>query len=170
MEKLPLFPEFDPENDKTNVGKRFRKWTARLENLFLALNLADDTRQRALMLHYAGEITHDAYLANKPEAEPADGEKYKSAKEIPTKIYEPKKNELIAEHEFTLSKQKEGQTFDEYITELKTLAKRCTFTEENTRIRSQLISNCKSTQLRKRIFREPEKYANLDAVIELGRG
>ena len=56
-----------------------------------------------------------------------------------------------------------------YITELRQLARYCSFTNTNDRIRSQLISHCQLSQLRKRVFREPDKYTSLDAVIELGR-
>lgn len=134
------------------------------------MNITNDDRKRALLLHYVGEQTHDIYDANKPVTEPDEGSKFVSAKTVLENVFKPKKNELVAEHEFTVCRQKDTQTFDEYITELRQLAKYCSFNENNdARIRSQLISNCKSTQLRKRVFREPEKYKSLDEVIDLGR-
>ena len=101
MTHIPNFPEFDPDNDKTNVGKRWEKYTGRLENFFLAMNITNDARKRALLLHYVGEHTHEIYEANKTEPEPDEGEKYKTAKTDLTKVFTPKKNELVAEHEFT---------------------------------------------------------------------
>lgn len=145
------------------------KYTARLENLFLAMNITDDARKRVLLLHYVGEHTDDISEANKSDQEPDDGNKYETAKTDLTKIFTPKKNALVAEHECTAYRQKETQTFDEYITELRQLPRYCSFINTNDRIRSELISHCILSQLRKRVFRDPEKYTSLDAVIELGR-
>lgn len=79
MTHIPTFPEFDPENYKTNVQNRWVKYTARLENFFLAKKITDDARKRALVLHYVGEHTHDIYEANKSDEEP-DDIKYKKSK------------------------------------------------------------------------------------------
>lgn len=130
MTHIPTFPEFDPENYKTNVQNRWVKYTARLENFFLAKKITDDARKRALVLHYVGEHTHDIYEANKSDEEP-DDIKYKKAKILTTK-----KNELVAEHEFSACRQKETQTFDKYITEIRQLARNCSFTNTNDRMRS----------------------------------
>ena len=67
---LPAFPSFDYETDKSSAGPRWRKWLGRLENLFVAMALArdeDDSRRRALLLHYAGERVYDIYNAEKTD-------------------------------------------------------------------------------------------------------
>ena len=68
---------------------------------------------------------------------------------------------------FRNCKQKEGQTLDEYLTELRKLAKHCEFTDIDKEILSQLIQHCRSNQLRRRALREPDK--GLEDVIQLGR-
>ena len=65
MNSLPKFPTFDYDVDKTNAGPRWEKYVNRLENLFVGMNLKDDTRKRALLLHYVGESVHDIYEAEK---------------------------------------------------------------------------------------------------------
>ena len=62
---LPVFPPFDPELDKADVAARWKKWLSRLENLFVAMNIQDDKRKRALLLHYAGEQVHDIFDAER---------------------------------------------------------------------------------------------------------
>ena len=63
--------------------------------------------------------------------------------------------------------KKEGQSLDEFVTELRRLAKDCEFTNTDNEILSQVIQNCKSNQLRRRALREADK--TLDQIIQLGR-
>mgnify|MGYP003688415519 CR=1 FL=1 len=63
--------------------------------------------------------------------------------------------------------QKEGQTVDEYLTDLRKLAKHCEFTDIEKEILSQLIQYCRFNQFRRRALREPDK--GLEDVIQLGR-
>ena len=50
---LPNFPSFPVHEN--NAETRWRKWISRLENMFIGLDIKDKKRQRALLLHYAGE-------------------------------------------------------------------------------------------------------------------
>ena len=64
---LPPYPTFDYETDKTNAGPRWEKWVNRLDNLFVGLNITNDARKRALLLHYAGERVHEIFDAEKSQ-------------------------------------------------------------------------------------------------------
>jgi len=56
--------------DKTNAGPRWKKWVSRLENLFVGMNLKDENRKRALLLHYVvGEGVYIIYAAEKAGSE-----------------------------------------------------------------------------------------------------
>ncbi|XP_060556789.1 uncharacterized protein K02A2.6-like [Ruditapes philippinarum] len=50
---LPVFPAFSVS--EPGVDTRWRKWTGRFENLMIGMDIKDKKRQRALLLHYAGE-------------------------------------------------------------------------------------------------------------------
>ena len=52
---LPEFPPFDVSLDPSSLGLQWKKWTTRLENLFVALAIEDKKRQKALVLHYGGQ-------------------------------------------------------------------------------------------------------------------
>lgn len=67
-----------------------------------------------------------------------DGHNYESAK---------------TENEFVGGKTKLKRLTN--ITELRQLARYCSFTNTNDRIGSQLISHCQLSQLRKRVFKRP---------------
>ena len=57
--QLPPFPLFNPDTDPTSVSQRWFKWVQCFTNFLLALNIDDKKRQRALLLHYAGEKVYD---------------------------------------------------------------------------------------------------------------
>ena len=57
---LPHFAEFNVHSDGS-VGIRWRKWFTRFKNLLLALDVNDTKRQRALLLHYAGESVNEIF-------------------------------------------------------------------------------------------------------------
>jgi hypothetical protein len=59
---LPHFAEFDVHSDGA-VGICWKKWLTRFKNLLLALDVDDTKRQRALLLHYAGETLPNAEAA-----------------------------------------------------------------------------------------------------------
>ena len=51
---LPDFPSFDINLEPTALGVQWKKCIQRLENLFLAMDVKDTKRQKALLLHYSG--------------------------------------------------------------------------------------------------------------------
>ena len=57
----PAILPFDTEIDPTSVGTRWSKWIQRFENFLVAMNIMNDGRKRALLLHLAGERVHDIY-------------------------------------------------------------------------------------------------------------
>ena len=56
---LPNVPSFPVHEN--NAETRWRKWISRLENLFIGLDIKDKQRQRALLLHYAGEDANEIF-------------------------------------------------------------------------------------------------------------
>ena len=58
---LPEFKSFDVSIEPTSLGITWSKWLKRLENLFTAIEVNDDGRKKALVLHYAGEDVNEIY-------------------------------------------------------------------------------------------------------------
>lgn len=58
MAALPHFPTFVVHTEGS-TATRWKKWKERFENLIVAMNITDKKRQKALLLHYAGEEVHD---------------------------------------------------------------------------------------------------------------
>ena len=86
---LPDFQRFDINSDPTSIGIRWKTWQAEFENLLLALDVTDTTRQRVLLLYYAGKEVHDIYRSLLiPEV---NGD-FNAAKTRLTNYFEPKVN------------------------------------------------------------------------------
>ena len=162
MNSLPKFPTFDYDVDKTNAGPRWKKYVNCLENLFVGMNLKDDTRKRALLLQYVGESVHDIYEAEKGNS-PAT---YDETKKVLSVYFEPKRNVQMEIFNFRSCKQKSSQSLDDFVIELRTLSKTCEFANPEAEILSQVIQHCSSSRLRKRALREPDK--SLTEILTLG--
>jgi len=69
---LPVFPEFDASETSTRQATRWKKEISRFQNLLVAMDVKDKTRQRALLLHYAGEATNEIFdmLPNTTDDDP----------------------------------------------------------------------------------------------------
>lgn len=61
-----------------NSSVRWKKWLQRFENVIIALDIKDDTRKRAMLLHYAGEGVQDIFDTFTDTGEAKD---YKCAKD-----------------------------------------------------------------------------------------
>ncbi|VDI11913.1 Hypothetical predicted protein [Mytilus galloprovincialis] len=128
---LPIFPSFPVHENNAEI--RWRKWISRLENLFIGLNIKDSKRQRALLLHYAGEDVNEVFdtLDN-------TGEDFCAAKHKLTAYFAPKKNTGYEIHKFRQAKQTSDETIDSFHTRLRQLAVNCEFTETSKEVKSQI--------------------------------
>ena len=91
---LPNFPEFDVNTDPSTLGVRWKKWLARFRNLLLAIDVTDKKRQRALLLHYAGEGLNEIF-DTLPDTTAGEDETY----------FTPKKNREYEIYLFRQAKQ-----------------------------------------------------------------
>ena len=56
MANLLSFSPFSVHADEQSAGPRWRKWIDRFENLLCALDINDDRKKKAMLLHYVGEV------------------------------------------------------------------------------------------------------------------
>jgi len=70
---LPNFPPFDADPTAGDIVVRWDKWVRRFRNLLTAINVTDDERHKALLLHYAGEQVCDIFDTLTMDA-PGEGE------------------------------------------------------------------------------------------------
>lgn len=160
---LPSFPAFDL-NDDLNSSVRWKKWLQRFENFIVVLDVKDDTRKRAMLLHYAGEGVQDVFdtLADTGEAKD-----YAKAKERLSEYFAPKINVTYETYKFRQAKQLAGESLDSYHTRLKQLAATCDFTDNDREIKTMIIQTCTCNKLRRQALQKPEM--TLTELLTLGR-
>ena len=163
LSNFPTFPAFDVDTDKANIGTRWEKWLARLENLFIAVNIKDAPQKRAMLLHYAGEKVYDIYDIEKRDSETT----FEATKKVLDDYFSPQKNIQKEIFNFRKHKQNEIQTLDEFVTELRTLAKNCEFADIDSEILQQVILNSRSNRFQERALSEPTK--GLEYILAIGR-
>ena len=82
-------------------------------------------------------------------------------------IYFPPQTDIAYEvYNFRQTKQKEGESLDNYHTRLPQLAKTCEFSDIEKEIKEHIILTCGSNSLRRRAVRE---NLTLDALLKVGR-
>ena len=87
-------------------------------------------------MHYAGEIVNDIYDAEKKKKQEQITQQQKK---VLNDYFSPKINEQMEIYKFRQYKQRDDQTLDEFVTELRKLAKYCKFGDTDKEILSQLI-------------------------------
>ena len=150
----PTVLEADPNS--TNADKKFLHWKRAFLN-YLDRLFKDDTgeadAQEVAKLEYL-----TTFLDYKCFDYIADATKCKEAMEILQNLFVKPKNEIFARHSLTVRKQKLGESIDEFLQALRTLAKDCNYvavTAEQYRdesIRNAFISGLSSPAIRQRLL------------------
>ena len=169
---IPQVASFKPDLDPTSVAQRWKRWSDRFDNLVVAMNITDNARKKALLLHLAGETVFDIFsglvLPDIPaEADPAITNCYTVAKTALDNHFNPKKNVEFEKYTFRSTKQQSEENLDAYHARLRSLAKYCEFADVDSEIKSHIIQTCRSSRLRRRAL--TDNTLTLTALIDLGR-
>ena len=121
-----------------SVSTRWERWIQRLGNYLIVKDVQNDARQRAMLLHYAGEDVFD--LAESVGVIPED--KFKDVKDKLTKYFAPKRNIEFEVFTFRQAQQKNEESLDQFHAKLQQLAKNCEFANKDREIKSQVIQKC----------------------------
>ncbi|XP_070550159.1 uncharacterized protein [Ptychodera flava] len=159
MESLPSMPAFPVHSDPTTTSTRWKKYLSRVENAFIAFNITDDKRQRALLLHWAGEEVSEIF-----DTLPETGTDFETAKSQLTSYFSLKKNMEYERFVFRDTMQNSGESIDAYHTRLQRLANTCDFTNKDQEVKSQIIRGCTLARLRRRALREETTLENLLSI------
>lgn len=136
---------------------------SRFERLMIALAIDDNARKRALLLHYAGPEVDDIFDTLE---DTGDKDDYDRAKTKLNNYFKPKKNTAYEVYQFRQAAQNSDESLDAYLTRLRKLAKTCNFHDTDREICAQIITSCKSNQLRRKALREDY---NLENLLKAGR-
>src|SRR5664279_3826559 len=172
LSAIPQIAPFVPDSDPTSVAQRWKRWSDRFDNLVVAMNVTNNNRKKALLLHLAGEAVFDIFeglvlpdIAD--DADPAVTNAYTVAKGALDNHFNPKKNVEFERYTFRSSKQQSGEGIDAHHERLRSLSKYCEFPNVDAEIKSHVIQTCKSSRLRRRAL--TDAALTLQQLIDLGR-
>ena len=96
---LPNFHPFPVHSDEQSSGVWWRKYIDKFENLLRALDVHDDARKKALLLHYIGDEAYDIFNSFSDEQKgvvsvnaAGEASEYKTLKHSFTTYFTPKQN------------------------------------------------------------------------------
>lgn len=119
------------------------------------MDIKDKKRQRALLLHYAGEEVNEIF-----ETLTDTGEDYATAKGKLDSYFAPKKNTEFEVYKFRQAKQQPSEGIDAYLTRLRQLNINCVFTDGDKEIKSQETRAQRGSN-----FRRPAEISSSNGVF-----
>ena len=78
----------------------------------------------------------------------------------------PKSNRVFARYKFHQKVQQEGETFEQFLTDLKLLVKDCGYGDEM--VRDRIVIGCHSTKTREKLIQEGSDLT-LEKAIDIAR-
>lgn len=169
MENLGLKPP-NALNLHGNVAENWKKWQQQF-GIFLKASGADkkdDGIKIAILLNTAGEEAIE--LFNTFEFETKDGksdsEVYDCVVAKFTEYANPRKNTLFERYKFWQRHQKEGETIDQFVVELKTMAKNCEYSVlTDQMIRDRVIFGIVDEKVKGQLLKEDVDKLTLERVL-----
>ena len=142
--------------DQIDLAERWRRWRETME-LYLRLNMADsDEKEQCDAFRYIiGQDGRDIYntmtfISSEVKKIDALFAKFKD-------YCKPRKNVIIERYKFNTRTQQKDETADQYVTELKLIAKNCNFGSLGDElIRDRLVYGINSERVKERLLREEE--------------
>ena len=159
-----------------NLRENWRRWVQRFDLYLMASGKIKEKEdvQCAILLHVVGEEALEIYntfqFINEEDRQKLDVLKSKFEEYV-----NPRKNTIFERYKFWEYKQQDGETIDQFITELKTRAKSCEFGDQHdSMIRDRIVFGVSDTPLKERLLRESsdltlEKAASLCRAAEASK-
>lgn len=137
-----------------NVAESWKRWVQKFHNFMLATEKTNrpEKVKIAILLNLLGDEGVEVYNTFHLETSPSLDDVLQCFEEHCI----PRKNIVYERFKFFSCKQQEGQSFDAYLTQLKTLAGMCEFGEqEESLVRDRIVLGITDTSLQERMLREP---------------
>lgn len=141
-----------------NISENWKKWWTGFELFLIASGISEKPGkvQCATFLHLAGQgaQTVHATLVYEPGEEKDDLETLRKKFQ---EYCEPKKNLTFLRHRFFSRKQGPTESFDSYLTDIKTKAKDCEFGDlSDSLLRDRIVCGIRDEPVRLRLLREAD--------------
>lgn len=147
----------DPLSMDGNLSENWRRWEQRFDLYLKAMGAETkpDVQKRALLLHSIGEEAIEVYNTFTFADDGDDAETLPNLLVKFRAYCNPRKNVVYERYKFWQASQNTDQTFDQYVTDLKNLAKSCEFDNgKDLMIRDKIVFSTKQVPLKERLLRE----------------
>lgn len=147
----------EPLSFEGNISDNWKKWIKKFEIYLQATESTTkaDGVKVAILLHTIGEEAYEKYETFELSQEQRTV--YNTVVEAFKNYCVPKKNESINRHLLFQRRQMEGETFDQFLTELKRLSLSCELgTLKDSLIKDLIISGVRGAGLKNRLLRMDE--------------
>ena len=148
--------------DSAVQAKQWEEWLQEVTMYFVAADITDKARKRAVLLYLAGKEVRDIY-----EAFTDTDKTFESTSTILTNYFSEKKNISFERFQFHSVSKQENENFKSYIIRLKKLAVSCDFENYSTEhaIVDKFIGSCGSSTLRRKLL--SEEKLDLEQVVKI---
>lgn len=149
-----LLPPPKPMDTTGDVWQAWKKWNAEFELFAVATHLTEQSSkvQAATFLVCIGDAGRRIYETFSFENE-SDKENIKILREKFEAYAKPSVNLTYHEYVFARRDQREGEKFDDWLTELRTLVRNCEFGEvEDRMLKSRIILGIRDQQLQQKLI------------------
>ncbi|KAJ8033383.1 hypothetical protein HOLleu_23606 [Holothuria leucospilota] len=148
----------NPLSFEGNLSTNWKKWIERFDLYLVASGVykKDAKLQSYLFLHVIGEQGLDVYNSFKFDNE-IDRHNVTALKAKFEAYCAPRKNITYERHKFSSRVQQEGETIDQYVTDLRNLSTTCEFGDlKDSLIGDKIVCGLRSDSLRERMLREED--------------
>ena len=166
MEQAFKLPEY--LSLQGNPSENWRRWIQRFELYLVAKEKTKkpDPTKISMLLSAVGPEALERY--NHFEwREGEDKNKFDHVKAKFEKEFAGQKRIVFSRYQFWDSSRTAGQTFDEFLTHLRTLALSCEFAEPENMIRDKIVFSTDNPTLKERLLREPQ--LDLQKAVDISR-
>lgn len=152
---MEQFKPPEPFSFEGNLSENWRRWEQRFR-LYLEASGAiekSELRQCAMLLASAGEEAIEVY--NNFVFGPDEKDKLECLVQKFKEYCNPRKNTVFERYSFWHTEQKEGESIDQFVTELKTKAKACEFGDQlDLMIRDRIVFGVRDVRMKERMLRD----------------
>ena len=166
-----------PPNTLVMEGNLLQNWKKWKQDFIIYLAATESTKKpdetkSSILLHCIGEKGREVY--NTFNLTEENSLNFEAIMTNFDKFFEPRKNVTFSRFKFFTYRQKEGETFNKYITELKKLSNDCELQDlKNELLRDMLIIGLHDKNLKERLLRESnldlEKTIQICQSVEISR-
>lgn len=155
---MDRFTPPEPLRFEGNISEEWRKWKQEL-TLYLTATEKDkksDQVKSSILLTCIGKKGREIYNTFIFDSD-EDKMKFKAIVEKFDEYCSPRKNITFQRYKFFTCRQKEGQSFGQFVTELKKLSQDCEFGQlANSLIRDVIIMGLSDNKLREKLLVQPD--------------